>query len=38
MDVLLQILEIVPTLLKLRHWPSTALSFIFRLTNKKPVF
>ena len=24
--------------LKLRHWPSTALSFISRLTNMKPVF
>jgi len=24
--------------LKLRHWPSTAYSFIYRLTNKKPAF
>jgi len=24
--------------LKLRHWPSTAYSFIYRLTNRKPVF
>ena len=24
--------------LKLRHWPSTAYSFIYKLTNKKPAF